>query len=107
MIYYLISKFNINKMVSLDRIVEATGARSVEYLKKYTCCGSAISGIDEDSQLKLLKDKLEQIERVGADCICVICPACYMQLDEIKRKSIKNLVLISKFLLYILPNYSL
>jgi len=72
--------------VSLDKVVEATGATSLEYLNKYTCCGSAISGIDEDSQMKLLKDKLEQIERIGADLICVICPACYMQLDGNQRK---------------------
>ena len=72
--------------VSLDEVVEAMGATSVEYLNKYTCCGSAISGIDEESQLKLLKDKLEQVERVKADCICVICPACYMQLDGNQRK---------------------
>ncbi|MHA1310109.1 MAG: CoB--CoM heterodisulfide reductase iron-sulfur subunit B family protein [Candidatus Helarchaeota archaeon] len=72
--------------VSLDRVVEALGATSVEYLNKHTCCGSAISGIDEDSQLILLKDKLEQIDRVKADLICVICPACYMQLDGNQRK---------------------
>ncbi len=72
--------------VSLDTIVELTGAKSLEYLKKYQCCGSAISGIDEDAQLEILKQKLEQIVRIGADCIVVICPACYMQLDGSQRK---------------------
>ncbi|MHA1732181.1 MAG: CoB--CoM heterodisulfide reductase iron-sulfur subunit B family protein [Promethearchaeota archaeon] len=67
---------------SMDKVVEMMGATSVEYLKKYTCCGSAISGINPDAQLQLLYDKLVEIEKVGADCILVICPACYMQFEN-------------------------
>lgn len=71
---------------SMDKIVEALGAQSVEYLKKYQCCGSAISGVDEEGQLNLLESKLKQIQRVGADVLSVICPACYMQFDGNQRK---------------------
>lgn len=74
------------KPIALDIVSEMTGATSVEYLNKYTCCGSAISGFDEESQLVMLKNKLEQIKRVEADAIVVICPACYMQLDGRQRK---------------------
>ncbi|MHA1785460.1 MAG: CoB--CoM heterodisulfide reductase iron-sulfur subunit B family protein [Candidatus Helarchaeota archaeon] len=72
--------------VSMDRVVEALGAQSVEYLKKYQCCGSAISGVDEDAQLSLLETKLKQIKRVEADLLTVVCPACYMQFDGNQRK---------------------
>ncbi len=71
---------------SLDKMVEALGAKSVPYLKKYQCCGTGISGVDEDGQMQLLETKLKQIERVEADCLTVICPACYMQFDSNQRK---------------------
>ncbi|MHC1590607.1 MAG: CoB--CoM heterodisulfide reductase iron-sulfur subunit B family protein [Candidatus Helarchaeales archaeon] len=66
---------------SLDEIIEATGARSMEYLKKYQCCGSAISGIVEEAQINMLESKLKQIKRVNADALVVICPACYSQFE--------------------------
>lgn len=67
--------------VSLDKIVEATGAKRVEYLKKYQCCGSAISGVDEEAQTAMLESKLKQIERVQADVLVVVCPACFTQFE--------------------------
>lgn len=67
--------------VSLDQLIEATGATSIEYLKKYQCCGSAIAGIVEEQQLQMLESKLKQIQRMKADAIVVICPACYAQFE--------------------------
>lgn len=67
--------------VSLDKIIETTGAKSIEYLKKYQCCGSAISGINEEAQSAMLESKLKQIERVNADCLVVVCPACFTQFE--------------------------
>ncbi|MHA1378176.1 MAG: CoB--CoM heterodisulfide reductase iron-sulfur subunit B family protein [Candidatus Helarchaeota archaeon] len=67
--------------VSLDKVVEATGAKSVEYLKKYQCCGSAISGVNEEAQTAMLESKLRQIERVQADVLVVVCPACFTQFE--------------------------
>ena len=67
--------------ISLDRVVEATGAKSVEYLKKYQCCGSAISGVNEEAQTAMLESKLKQIERVNADVLVVVCPACFTQFE--------------------------
>jgi heterodisulfide reductase subunit B len=71
---------------SLDKIVEATGAKSLEYLKKYQCCGSAISGVNEEAQTAMLESKLKQIDRVGADVLVVVCPACFTQFEMSQSK---------------------
>ena len=72
--------------VSLDKIVEATGAKSIEYLKKYQCCGSAISGVNEEVQTAMLESKLKQIDRMKADCLVVVCPACFTQFEMNQAK---------------------
>jgi heterodisulfide reductase subunit B len=66
---------------SLDLLIEALGAKSVPYLKKMQCCGTGIRGIDMDSALKMTREKLIEMKRVGIDCITTVCPFCFIQLD--------------------------
>jgi heterodisulfide reductase subunit B len=66
---------------SLDVLVEALGATSIPYLKKMECCGTGIRGIDMDSALKMTREKLIQMKRVGVDCITTVCPFCFIQFD--------------------------
>ncbi len=65
----------------LRELVAATGATVVDYAEEVLCCGSGVSNTDPDVGMVVLKKKFDSIAKSGADCIAVICPACYMQLD--------------------------
>jgi heterodisulfide reductase subunit B len=77
----------------LDELVEATGARSVPYLKKLACCGATIRGIDKDGSLDFTCEKIKQVTRSSADCLVVLCPTCFLQFDtgQIELRSSKKM----------------
>jgi heterodisulfide reductase subunit B len=65
-----------------DAVIEAIGAKSVDYETKLMCCGGTqnTAGLVEEGA-KLTRDKLVELRDVGVDCLCVSCPACFMQYD--------------------------
>ncbi|HOP08790.1 MAG TPA: heterodisulfide reductase-related iron-sulfur binding cluster [Candidatus Methanofastidiosa archaeon] len=66
-----------------DELIEATGAKSIDYLEKNSCCGAGgglRSGIKEVS-LDIAKRKVATIK--GADLIVTPCPFCHMQLEQV------------------------
>lgn len=67
---------------SLDKLIEITGAKSVNYFDKMQCCGGGILAVDEKSPLKMVRQKLDHIKSVGADAITLLCPFCDLMFDE-------------------------
>lgn len=67
--------------VSLDNLIEATGATSIDYEDKRQCCGGAILGIDEMTSLEMTKEKLDHVKAAKADAMTVICPFCSIMYD--------------------------
>ncbi|MHC1598335.1 MAG: heterodisulfide reductase-related iron-sulfur binding cluster [Candidatus Methanofastidiosia archaeon] len=68
-----------------DELVEITGAKSISYSEKSTCCGAGggvRSGI-KDVSLEIAKRKVASIK--GADCIVTPCPFCHMQLEQVSN----------------------
>jgi heterodisulfide reductase subunit B len=77
--------------VVMDHMMEALGAESLEYLHKTQCCGWTLSNFgDRAFANKLLRDKLEAMHQVGADCINVICPQCLAQLDTGQTLAVRS-----------------
>ena len=72
--------------VSLDRLIEATGARSVNYMEKEKCCGGGILGIKEEDALKMTKEKLDEVKKVNADAMISICPFCSIMYEGSQKK---------------------
>jgi len=74
---------------ALDELVEATGAKSINYERKEACCGGPLRGINDEVASQVAKQKLDSMKVSGAECIVTVCPFCYIELDmgqlEIKR----------------------
>lgn len=75
-----------------DEMVEATGAKSIDYEDKMACCGAGGGARTAvlDTALKLVNNKLKHMKDAGVDCVVDACPFCHLQLDvgqtEIKTK---------------------
>lgn len=68
-----------------DTIIEALGAKSVDYTEKLLCCGHGVSNHSEEIATDLNKKKYDSMLAAGADVICVFCPSCYLRLENGQR----------------------
>ena len=68
-----------------DQLVEITGAKSIPWSTKLDCCGSAIAGVNDELSRALAEKKFRDAKRAGADCLCVICPYCYLQFGRVQK----------------------
>ena len=66
---------------SMDTLVEALGAESLDWPHKVECCGGGLSMTRTDLVLKLSDSILGMAKQAGADCIVVACPMCQVNLD--------------------------
>ena len=67
--------------MSMDEIVAACGAETVDWNMKVECCGGAFSVSRTASVLRLGRAIIENARRNGAEAIVVACPLCHSNLD--------------------------
>ncbi len=72
----------------LDRLIESTGAESIDYHEKTACCigcGSFFGKVSDEAGLKLAEIILDDVKDSGR---ARACPFCMMQLEvgQIKLK---------------------
>lgn len=65
----------------MDDMMEAVGAKAVQWPYKTECCGGSLVFSNVDLCLKLSKDIIEYAMAAGADCIVSACPLCQPNLD--------------------------
>jgi len=70
--------------VLFDRLVEVTGAKSIDWPLKLECCGAPLLGINDELSMDLTERKLADGKRCGADYLCAACPWCQLQFDRIQ-----------------------
>lgn len=70
---------------SLDKLVEATGAESVDYMGKNDCCGGGILAVNEGVAKEMTRKKLETLADIGVDALVLICPFCGIMYDRYQK----------------------
>jgi len=65
-----------------DNLVELTGAKSVDWIRKLECCGAPVLGFNDDLSMNLTKKKILSGKKAGADYLCSACPYCHLQFDS-------------------------
>ena len=77
-----------------DDIVRALGAKIVDYEAERVCCGYPLTLHSFDMAVEeKAKWKLDKLKEANADCVVLICPACYDQLEKaqfmLRRKGVR------------------
>jgi heterodisulfide reductase subunit B2 len=74
---------------SMEEIIKATGAQTVDWNFKLECCGAAHSIARKDIVVDLSKKILDDAKKHGANVVVVACPMCHSNLD-MRQKNIKS-----------------
>jgi heterodisulfide reductase subunit B2 len=72
---------------SMDRLLEACGAKVVHYPLKTRCCGGSQKGTIPEVGLDLIHYLLSEAHSNGADVISTVCPLCQFNLDSFQDES--------------------
>lgn len=74
---------------SMETLVEALGASTVDWNYKTECCGAGLTMANESTVLELSHKILENAAAHGANCVVVACPMCHVNLD-MKQEDIER-----------------
>jgi heterodisulfide reductase subunit B2 len=66
----------------VDRLVQALGARSVDWKRKTDCCGAPVMATDRELSEAIAASKVSDARDAGAEAICAACPFCVLRLDR-------------------------
>jgi heterodisulfide reductase subunit B len=87
---------------SMEAIVAALGAKTVEWNYKTECCGAGMTMSNEDVVLELANKILSNAAEHGANCLVVACPMCHVNLDmkqaAVERRFGKKLGMVVYYL---------
>jgi heterodisulfide reductase subunit B len=73
---------NAEYPMSLDRLMEALGAETIDWDHKVTCCGASLSATKTEIVLELSGNILQDARARGADVVAIACPLCHINLDS-------------------------
>lgn len=69
-----------------EKLVEVTGAQSIEWPRRLQCCGNPLWGKNSELAVNLAESKLADAREQGADYLCVACTYCHIQFDHVQQE---------------------
>ena len=76
--------------VIFDKLVEVTGAKSVDWASKLECCGAPLMGINDNLSTSLTQKKLADGKKAGAHYLASACPYCHLQFDTVQKMMVAD-----------------
>jgi heterodisulfide reductase subunit B len=73
-----------------DKLVQVTGAKSVDWTRKLECCGAPVLGFNDDLSMNLTGKKISSGKKAGADFLCSACPYCHLQFDTVQKMMVSK-----------------
>ena len=67
-----------------EKLVEATGARAVDWPLRLECCGHPQWGKNDRLSLALMARKIQDAQQAGAQLLTTACTYCQMQFDDVR-----------------------
>ncbi len=78
---------------SLARLIEVSGAKSLDYARLKDCCGGGVLGADEDLAGRMAGGKLGELTAAGVTAMAVVCPFCNVMFEGQQKAIAKRLEL--------------
>ena len=75
---------------TMDNLLRALGAETVDWPLKTRCCGGSLSGTIEEVGVRLGYILLAEARKRGANIIATACPFCQFNLECFQRKMIRD-----------------
>jgi succinate dehydrogenase / fumarate reductase cytochrome b subunit len=76
---------------SLDTVIKALGAQTVDYVGKTKCCGFQVDLVTEETAIEMTGTRVIEAKDEGADCMVTPCPFCHTNLDSYQRMAEKQM----------------
>ncbi len=71
----------------MEKILEAIGAKPIDYPEKLDCCGGLLNANLPESALTKTGQKLQKVQEQGFDAFIDTCPWCHRQYDSKQTKA--------------------
>jgi heterodisulfide reductase subunit B len=70
---------------TVDELIALTGVIPTKYENMKQCCGGAILAVDEETSVKMVREKLIHVHDAKADAMTVHCPFCNVMYSEYQK----------------------
>ncbi len=70
-----------NDPMTMDKLLRAAGAETVDWPLKTRCCGASLTGTIETAGLRLSQILLREAHKRGAEFVATCCPLCQFNLE--------------------------
>jgi len=72
-----------------EKLIDALGARPVDYEGRKKCCGFPITFVNEDASMRMNAKNMIEAQEHGANVMATSCPLCHINLDMYQGRAEK------------------